>query len=217
MPYRKNTNPNEQYLKQEGGFTYLEHGEGEPLLLLHGLFGALSNWTDVVRTFAQDRRVLIPVMPIYIESDYPSTPDGLANFIGDFIDMKKLDGLTLIGNSLGGHVGLVYTLKHPEKVARLVLTGSSGLFEAGMGSGLPRRGDYAYIKERVEFTFYSPKTATQALVDEVFELVNDPKKAMGILKIARSAQRMNMREDIQHIQIPTCLIWGLNDTLLRPM
>lgn len=98
-------------------------------------------------------------------------------------------------------------------VETLTLTGSSGLFEEGMGSGFPRRGDYGYVKERVEFTFYSPQTATKELVDEVFGIVNNSYAALRVLKIARAAQRMNMREDVKSITAPTCLIWGLNDNI----
>jgi pimeloyl-ACP methyl ester carboxylesterase len=82
-----------------------------------------------------------------------------------------------------------------------------------MGSTFPRRGDYSYVKERVEFTFYSPKTADKLLIDEVYDIVNDSHKAIRIIKVARAAQRLNMRADIQKINLPTCLIWGLNDTI----
>jgi pimeloyl-ACP methyl ester carboxylesterase len=52
-------------IKEEGGFSYIDEGKGEVLLLLHGLFGALSNWEKVVNTFSVNYRVVIPVMPIY--------------------------------------------------------------------------------------------------------------------------------------------------------
>ncbi|MDT8888354.1 alpha/beta hydrolase-fold protein, partial [Aquirufa sp. LEPPI-3A] len=84
--------------------------------------------------------------------------EGLTTFIEGFVDFKKLDKFSLIGNSLGGHVALIYTLKYPEKTQRLILTGSSGLFENSMGGSYPKRGNYEYIKERVEYTFYDPKT-----------------------------------------------------------
>lgn len=203
-------------IREENDFHYIDEGNGEILLLLHGLFGALSNWQGVIDHFSQQYRVIIPLMPIHDMPIKEAGCEGLTVFIEKFIDHVKLDKFSLIGNSLGGHVALIYTLKHPEKVQRLILTGSSGLFENSMGGSYPKRGNYEYIKERVEYTFYDPKTASKELVDEVFEITNSIPKVMRIIAIAKSAQRNNMAKDIVRIEKPTLLIWGLNDTITPP-
>jgi pimeloyl-ACP methyl ester carboxylesterase len=204
-------------IRQEGDFQYIDEGEGEVLLLLHGLFGALSNWNGVVDHFSQSYRVVIPLMPIYEMALHKAGVPGLVSFVEDFVAFKKLSGLTVLGNSLGGHVGLVYTLKNPDKVRRLVLTGSSGLFEDSMGGSFPKRGNYQYVQERVGYTFYDPRTATKELVDEVFSITNSNAKCLRIISIAKSAQRHNMAKDIANIKVPTLLIWGLNDTITPPL
>jgi pimeloyl-ACP methyl ester carboxylesterase len=205
------------YQIHEGnGYKYIDEGEGEILLLLHGLFGALSNWEGVIEGFKGKYRVIIPMMPIYDMPILKAGCEGLCEFIEGFVDWKGFDELTLLGNSLGGHVSLIYTLKNPEKVKRLVLTGSSGLFEDGMGGSYPKRGNYPYIKERVEYTFYDPKVATKELVDEVFETTNTASKVIRIISIAKSAQRNNMSKEVVHIKVPTLLVWGLNDTITPP-
>lgn len=204
-------------IKQEGDFQYIDEGEGEVLLLLHGLFGALSNWQGVVDHFSKQYRVVIPLMPIYEMALHKAGVPGLASFIEDFVKLKKLDDMTLLGNSLGGHVALVYTLKNPAKVKRLILTGSSGLFEDSMGGSFPKRGNYEYVKERVEYTFYSPETATKELVDEVFNITNSNAKCLRIIAIAKSAQRHNLGKDLENIKVPALLIWGLNDTITPPL
>jgi len=203
-------------IREENDFHYIDEGNGEILLLLHGLFGALSNWQGVIDHFSQQYRVIIPLMPIHDMPIKEAGCEGLTVFIEEFIDHVNLDKFSLIGNSLGGHVALIYTLKHPEKVQRLILTGSSGLFENSMGGSYPKRGNYEYIKERVEYTFYDPKTASKELVDEVFEITNSIPKVMRIIAIAKSAQRNNMAKDIVRIEKPTLLIWGLNDTITPP-
>ncbi len=207
----------ELQLKQEGDFQYIDEGEGEVLLLLHGLFGALSNWNGVVDHFSKNYRVVIPLMPIYEMALHKAGVPGLVSFIEDFVKLKKLKDLTLLGNSLGGHVGLVFTLKNEALVKRLVLTGSSGLFEDSMGGSFPKRGNYEYVEERVGYTFYDPKTATKELVDEVFAITNSNAKCLRIIAIAKSAQRHNMAKDITNIKVPTLLIWGLNDTITPPL
>ncbi|MDX1903123.1 MAG: alpha/beta hydrolase [Thermonemataceae bacterium] len=204
-------------IKTGGHFTYIDEGEGEVLLLLHGLFGALSNWKEVVNEFSGSYRVVIPMMPIY---DLPLKNTGiesLTDFIEEFVAFKDLKDLTLLGNSLGGHIALNYTLRRQDNVKRLVLTGSSGLFENTMGGSYPKRGSYDYIKDRVEYTFYDPKTATEDLVLEVFDITKSIPKCMKIVAIAKSAQRHNMAKDITKITVPTLLIWGLNDTITPPL
>lgn len=203
-------------IKEEGNYKFIDEGQGEVLLLLHGLFGALSNWNGVVEAFSKDYRVVIPLMPIYEMPLREAGVSGLVKFVEGFVKLKSLTNLTLLGNSLGGHIALVYTLDNPDQVKRLVLTGSSGLFEDSMGGSFPKRGNYEYIKERVAYTFYRPETATEELIDEVFTITNSNSKCLRIIAIAKSAQRHNMARDVTRIQVPTLLIWGLNDTITPP-
>jgi len=204
-------------IHEENDFQFIDEGEGEVLVLLHGLFGALSNWEDVVGRFSSQYRVIIPLMPIYTMPVKQAGLEKLNEFVEAFVAYKGLEDFNLIGNSLGGHVGLIYTLRNPEKVTRLILTGSSGLFEDSMGGSYPRRGSYDYVSERVAYTFYDPKTATKELIDEVFETTKSIPKCLRIVGIAKSAQRNNMADEIPNITAPTLLVWGLNDTITPPM
>ena len=204
-------------VKEENEFKYVDEGQGQVLMLLHGLFGALSNWEDVVNLFSKNFRVIIPMLPIYDMPIKEAGLEGLRKFVEDFVIMKNLNNMIIMGNSLGGHVGLLYTLSNPTKVAKLILTGSSGLFENTMGGSYPRRGSYDYIKERVAYTFYDPQVASKELVDEVFETTRSIPKCMRIVAIAKSAQRNNLNQDLHNIKVPTLLVWGLNDTITPPM
>jgi pimeloyl-ACP methyl ester carboxylesterase len=206
----------EYIIKEEKGFSYIEEGEGEVLLLLHGLMGALSNWGEVIEKFKGEYKVVIPMLPIY---DLPLLTTGvktLAKHVHKFIKFKEYENVTLIGNSLGGHVGLIYTLSHQEMVKALVLTGSSGLYENAFGGSFPKRESYDFIKEKVEFTFFDPATATKELVDDVYATVNDRHKVLRILAMAKSAIRHNMSKDLSKITIPVSLIWGKNDKITPP-
>ena len=203
-------------IKKDGKFKYIEEGEGEPLVLLHGLFGALSNFKDLIEHFRHTNRVVVPMLPLFELDILHTTVGGLAKYVHKFIDHKKYNHIHLLGNSLGGHVALVHVLKHPEKIKSLILTGSSGLFENGMGDTYPRRGDYEYIKKKTEVTFYDPKTATKELVDEVFEITRNRLKVIKIIALAKSAIRHNLGEELNQIRQPSLLIWGNNDTITPP-
>ena len=198
-------------------FKYIEEGDGELLLLLHGLFGALSYWEHVLALFSKQYRVIIPMLPIYEMPIKQANLEGLLAFLTAFIQLRQFERFTLIGNSLGGHLALMYTLQHPEKVHKLVLTGSSGLFENTLGGSFPKRGNYAYIAERVAYTFFNPQTVTKAYVDEVFSVTNNISKALRVVSIAKSAQRNNLAHALPRIQTSTLLIWGLNDTITPPL
>jgi pimeloyl-ACP methyl ester carboxylesterase len=204
-------------VKEENGFKFVDEGKGKTLLLLHCLFGALSNWGGVVARFSKQFRVVIPMLPIYDMPVREAGLDGLRKFLEDFVAFKNLNDMIIMGNSLGGHVALMYTLENKDKVTRLILTGSSGLFEDSMGGSYPKRGNYDYVKERVAYTFYNPAVATKELVDEVFETTRSIPKCMRIVAIAKSAQRNNLATEIKDIMVPTLLVWGLNDTITPPV
>jgi 2-hydroxy-6-oxonona-2,4-dienedioate hydrolase len=201
---------------QDGKFKYLEVGEGEPIVLLHGLFGALSNFSDLIEYFRQHYKVIVPLLPLFELDILHTSVGGLQKFVHKFLEHKDYKNLHLLGNSLGGHVALVYVLKHPERVRSLILTGSSGLIENGMGDTYPKRGDKEYIRKKTQLTFYDPKMATDELVDEVYGIVNERIKAIKIIALAKSAIRNNLGEELSQISKPTLLIWGNDDTITPP-
>ena len=141
---------------------------------------------------------------------------GLQKFVQRFLEHRNYNQVHLLGNSLGGHVALVHILKNPERIRSLILTGSSGLFENGMGDTYPKRGDKEYIRKKTELTFYDPAMATEELVNEVFEITNNRIKVIKIIALAKSAIRNNLGEELNQIKQPTCLIWGNNDSITPP-
>src|SRR5437868_2860270 len=203
-------------IKKLDNFRFIEEGEGDPLILLHGLFGALSNFEKLIEHFKHTHKVIVPMLPMFELDLLHTSVGGFAKYIHKFIEKKEYTQYHLLGNSLGGHIALVHVLKHPEKIRSLILTGSSGLFESGMGDTYPKRGDYEYIRKKTELTFYDPKMATKELVDELYETVNVRIKAVKIIALAKNAIRNNLGEEVSQIKQPTLLIWGNNDTITPP-
>ena len=203
-------------IKQVDKLRFIEEGEGQPLVLLHGLFGALSNFVDLVEYFRKHYKVVVPMLPLFELDILHTSVGGLAKFVNRFIETRNYRNVHLLGNSLGGHVALIHVLKNPERIKSIILTGSSGLFESAMGDTYPKRGDYDYIKKKTELTFYDPKIASKDLADEVYEIVNNRIKAIKIIALAKSAIRNNLGEELNQIKQPTLLIWGNNDSITPP-
>jgi 2-hydroxy-6-oxonona-2,4-dienedioate hydrolase len=204
-------------IKSKGDFNYIETGGGDKvLLLLHGLFGALSNFEGILNKFSDNYNVVVPMLPIYQMPLRSLGLKGLVKHVDSFVTSMGYDKVNVLGNSLGGHITLLYALERPEKIKSIILTGSSGLFESAMGSTFPKRGNYEFIKKKTESTFYDPAVATKELVDEVFEIVNNRNKAIRVIAIAKSAVRNNLADKLHLIKSPSCLIWGKQDTITPP-
>lgn len=204
-------------MQQDGKFEYLETGgPGEPLLLLHGLFGGLSNFGAQIDAFADRYNVIIPTLPIMTLPLRKVSLAGLVDHLADFVEHRGFERVHLMGNSLGGHVAILYAIDRPQRIASIVLTGSSGLFESAMGNSFPPRGNYDFIKKKVETTFHDPATSTKELVDEVYDTVNDRNKGIRIVMTAKSAVRHNLAHKLHHVTAPTLLVWGKQDTITPP-
>ena len=202
---------------KDGKFSYLEAGEGQPIIVLHGLMGALSNFEGVFTYFSNNGyKVIIPELPIYTLPLLKTNVRNLSKFLKEFMVFRKIEKAVLLGNSLGGHIALYFTKLNLKNVNGLVLTGSSGLYEKSMGDTYPKRGDFDYIKKKTQEVFYSPDVATDELVADIFETVNDRSKVIKTLAIAKSAIRHNMAKDLPEMDTPACIIWGKNDNVTPP-
>ena len=199
----------------KGDFSYLDLGPKTetPLVLLHGLFGTASNFDALINYFREGRRIVMPMLPIFEMSIRKVSLGGLLEHLENFIELMGFDKIHLLGNSLGGHLAIIYALEHGEDITSLILTGSSGLYESAFGTSFPRREDYDFIRKKVQLTFYDPEVATQEMVDEVFGIVNDRMKGIRIIKTAKSAIRHNVEERLKELQMPTLLVWGKQDTI----
>ena len=204
-------------LKTEGKFKYAEAGEGPAIVVLHGLMGALSNFEKTFEYFSENGyKVLIPELPLYSLPLIKTNVKSLASFLKEFLEFKELDNVVLLGNSLGGHIGLYFTKHYQTRVRALVLTGSSGLYENAMGGSFPKRGDKEYVRKKTQDVFYDPAIATDELIDDVFRITNDRNSVLKTLAIAKSAIRHNMSKDLPHMTQPTCIIWGKQDSVTPP-
>lgn len=201
-------------------YRYLDEGPTThlpPIVLLHGLLGDVTNWSATIGALnTQGYRVLVPVLPVYDLPSNQSNMQGLVTYVRGFVETLLLAPIVLAGNSLGGHLAILYTLSFPDNVAALILSGSSGIYEVETGTTTFRRRDRNFIRERAALTFYDPEHVTDELVEKSYNLANDNNRALRILKLARSSQAETVTDQLSQINVPTQLIWGRDDRITPP-
>ncbi len=204
-------------IKEEGKFKWIEEGEGgHPIILLHGLMGGCDNFGEMVDFISEEYHVYGLDLKLFEGKLLKVSVKNLSDYLYKFMNQLELKSAVLIGNSMGGHIALIFAKEHPEMVDGMILTGSSGLFENSLGSSFPRRGDKDYIRTKAEEVFYDPKVATDELVDRVFAIANNRISVLKLIGYAKSAIRHNMAKDIPNLKQKTCLIWGVEDKVTPP-
>jgi len=200
---------------------YVEYGRGAtPVVLLHGLFGSPENWTRIMEDLADDYYFFAVQFPIDHGGDRChrkfSGVEQLTDYVEELIDELQLDKIILCGNSLGGQVAVDYSLRHPDKVDRLIITGSAGLFERSLNDGKRPQIDRETIRQRAAEIFYDERHCTEEIVEDVYRMLHDRRFARFLIRVAKATRDRNMKEELSRVHMPTLIIWGRNDIITPP-
>jgi pimeloyl-ACP methyl ester carboxylesterase len=213
---------------------YLVGGEGEPLVLVHGLGGAAANWLALAPLLLPGRRVLVPELPGHGGSEpLPAAPslNAYADRIGLLLEAEGLSPAPVVGHSLGGAISLRLAIRRPELVAALVLAGAAGisssLRRARYGltmTGLLKPGrKIAPHRARVarsallKYAVFGRWGATDppALPPELVEaFLSGPARHTDTVSAARALVRDDPRLDLEHVRCPSLVLWGARDNQL---
>ena len=186
------------------------NGVGPEMILLHGLFGALSNWDDVFPLFERYTKPIALSFPILDSHRSEGKIKALGVYTWYYLQQKKLAPAILCGNSLGGHVALRLYLADPSAVDCMILTGTSGLYEHSVDA-LPIRPGVAFVREHMARVFYHNKFITDEAVNEIVGILKDRKNVLNLINVARSAKKDNMESVLKEVKCPTLLLWGEDD------
>jgi len=200
-------------------FEYVDEGnfDAPVVLLLHGMLGGIGNWTSSIDSFSRNGfRVIAPFIPMYSIDLEHANVQGLVSHVRDFIEEIGLERFSIVGNSMGGHLAVIYAQMYPDKVESLVLTGASGIYEMEWGQGVIKRRNRDFIREKAAITFYDPKVVTDELLDFLGEIGESRDSIIRLLKIARSSKIEKVEHLLPEIQVPTLLIWGEDDKITPP-
>ena len=120
-----------RWLNVDGSWiNVLDIGEGPPLIFIHGLSGCWQNWLENVPYFARDHRVIAVDLPGFGASEMPVDPisiSGYARTVDALFEPLGIESAVVVGNSMGGFVGLELAIRFPPRVERLCLVGAAGL------------------------------------------------------------------------------------------
>lgn len=214
---------------------YAEIGEGEPILFVHGLGGCWRNWLENLPRFGRTNRAIALDLPGFGDSPMPSWQIDMPAYgrlIHDFCEKLGIDRVAaLVGNSMGGFVSTEAIVERPSRFERLVLVSAAGisfaeaegrrleaavnLFEAGVAFlGGPRRLWVNRPKGR-EFAFgrvfhYPNRVRPELLREQMEPGIGAP----GFADAIRAIGGYDTRERLTEIEIPTLVVWGLNDRVV---
>jgi 2-hydroxy-6-oxonona-2,4-dienedioate hydrolase len=197
-------------------FRWLERGEGEPIVLLHGLMGRMDHWDSALQALAHIGRPIAPDVPILAEALGDPSVGGLTEHVRNFLDAIDVPRAVVGGNSLGGHLALELALRDPHRVSGLILTGSSGLFERSFSRGVPHVPTTEFVRQKMEEIFYDTSLVTPAWVEAVRRTLTTRVLARRIIHVARSAKRSNLESRLGGIGAPTLVVWGKDDRITPP-
>ena len=192
---------------------WLERGQGEPVVLLHGLMGQMHHWDDVLDELGGACRAMAPTLPIFDPGCLEPSIDLLARWVVDFLDALEIPRAVIGGNSLGGHVALATALAFPERVRAVILTGSSGLFERSFTRGVPHRPTADYLREKMEEVFFDRTLVTPEWVESVRCTLIERASVRRVLGFARAAKRDNLEARLVDLAAPTLIVWGAEDRI----
>ena len=210
--------------------TYLEGGQGETIVMVHGFGGDKDHWTRFSAAITDRFHVLAPDLPGFGQSDY--LPEESYSYqeqtvrLNDFTSALGLKSFHIVGNSMGGHIAGLYAVHYPAKVETLGLFAAAGvdapehseLFDIIISGGnnplIPKtEADFQRLKR---FVFFNPPYIP-GFVEQVFvrESLAHQERNREIFQDLHS-RPFNLESNLDAIKAPTLVLWGDHDRVLHP-
>ena len=220
----------------EGVLRYYDVGDGPALLFLHGSGPGVTGWRNfcgVLPAFAKDFRCLILEFPGFgVSDDFGGHPMVTAQgVVAPFLDALGVDRVDIVGNSMGGGVGINFAIHHPDRIGRLVTIGGIGtnIFSPGPSEGIRLLQEFTEDPTRqrlidwLKSMVFDLSIVTDELIEERWALATDPetlaaarrmygKAAFAQMMAGMKAADVPMPWALMHkVQAPTLLTWGRDD------
>lgn len=209
---------------------FVDRGDGEPLLFVHGLGSNLSFWRETLDVFDDSHRVLALDLPGYglsEKEDVPGTMPFFADIVTAFLDERGVDKVTYIGVSMGGQVGLTLALESPDRLRRLALVSPAGIEQfstkeaAALNDGTTAEGIMnstdEQVKKNTALNFASWSDEYAWIIEQRHALSKRSDFEAYAKANARSVAGMlegAVRDQLGEIEVPTLVLFGAGDRLI---
>jgi pimeloyl-ACP methyl ester carboxylesterase len=214
---------------------YIEIGEGEPIVFVHGISGSWHNWLENLPHFGAGHRAIALDLPGFGSSPLPSWDiemPAYGRMLNDFCEKLGVEGATLVGNSMGGFIAVEALVAAPQRYRRLVLVSAAGIINTWnpearatvtawawnqFGPRFARRGREIVARPRARdfvfgsFTRYPGRLREDLLIEQI---VGGLEKADGFEQALRAVIRRDIREKLPQIETPTMIVAGLSDRVI---
>jgi len=225
----------ERFLEVPGGrLRYLAAGEGQPVLLVHGLGGAAGNWVALAPLLLRERRLLVPELPGHGgSSPLPAAPslNAYADPLASLLEHEGAPSAAVVGHSLGGAITLRLAIRRPEAVRALVLAGAAGISSATRSAryaltitGLlkpgrkiaPHRARVARsaLLRHIVFGRWGAADPPALPADIVEAFLAGPARHTDTVSAAKALVRDDVRYDLDRVACPSLVLWGARDNQL---
>lgn len=225
----------DKYLEVNGlSIRYREAGEGDTLVLVHGIAGFLEEWEPAMKKLSEFYRVIALDLPGHGLSDKPEIPytlDNLTNFLKDFVTAKKLEHFHLTGHSLGGAVCLNFVIKYPSTVKKLIILNSAfikmppllGLFSAGFLQKINIPVPHRIVKLVTRRSFYDKNAISRDWLNHACNYINNPGALRTMLSIIHECMTFRglkkelvntFLHGLSKIEIPVLIVYSDKDGVL---
>src|SRR6266436_371766 len=201
---------------------YVEAGRGTPLILIHGLADDVAVWDSVIPPLAASFRVIALDQIGFGRSDKPLLNyrvSTFVDFLDGFLNELKIKRASLVGNSLGGWVAAAFTLAHPERVERLVLSDAAG-YAALAKTMDPRALRALRLASHEDIRYLGPLTFHDKRFYQDVDLTFKERVTAGdSYTVGQLLDSMIRGDDtldnrLHTIKRPTLIIWGRDDKLI---
>ncbi len=216
---------------------YWALGEGETtVILLHGIGCYIENWQENMAALGQGRRVYALDLPGFGRSDKPQISYSyhyFVEFVKEFMAVQNVDKAVFIGESMGGGIALLFALKYPHQVEKMVLADSAGMGREVaislrlltipiLGELLARPSRTGAI-QALRQIFYKQALITDQMIEEAFEISLLPGAQRCFLSMLRSGCNIfggkrdayhAVLDRLEELRMPALIIWGAQDRLL---
>jgi pimeloyl-ACP methyl ester carboxylesterase len=214
---------------------YVEIGEGEPILFVHGISGCWQNWLENLPHFGAGHRAIALDLPGFGASPMPSWEIDMPAYgrlLGDFCEKLGIERATLVGNSMGGFIAVEAATSNPSRYERLVLVSAAGILNTWnpelratltawawkeFGPLFARRGREIVSRPRAREAVFRPflRFPTRLREDLLLEqILGGLERADGFGDALRALIRHDIRDRLADIDVPTLIVWGLSDRVI---